>query len=222
MSRTPRTFALILAATLAAGLFTGAATAGNLNRQRVAADAQWLAHLNLDALTHSKIFAAAMEHAGQMHAEIEGLDEIKTELGIDPLKDIKDATIYGSGDPEKGEMVLVLTTTGAVEDAVTRLKAQMTLTDVTVGGRTFHVFEQDQEKTYFQIRPGSSSDDRVVVIARNQAQLIKGIDVLDRASPSLETEKTAPLAASAAPKSGSFFFAAARGLPRRGPAHLSP
>src|SRR5689334_3838248 len=165
---------------LAASLFLPAASsfAGPLNEQRVAANAEWLAHINVEAIVSSKLFKSAMDHAGEMHVDVEGPDEMKTQLGIDPREDLRDLTVYGAGDPEKGDMVLVANTTGKVDEAVAKLKAQMPIVELTVAGQSVLKIDQDGDETFFQVRPGKSTDDRVVIVARSAENIGKAIEVL--------------------------------------------
>lgn len=189
------------------------AQAGALNTQRVAANAEWVAHVNVEAIAASKLFKSALENAGAMHMNLDGMDEMKEHLGIDPLKDLKDATIYGAGDPEDGNMVIVANANGNVDQAVAKLKEQMPIVELTVAGQTILKIDQDGDETFFQVRPGKSSDDRVVIVARSQENISKAIDVLDGKAANLASAADSPLAKAATPGAGSMLFAAAKGLP---------
>jgi hypothetical protein len=68
-----------------------------------------------------------------------------------------------------------------------------------------HSFEQDDETMFFAVQP--AGDERVVFIARDLNRLVTGMNVADGKSPSLASAPKSE-AASAAPGSGSVFFAA--------------
>ena len=200
---------------IAAMALTGVSTthAGPFQMNRVAADAQWLAHLDVQALANSQLVKHVLEHGKEMSIDIEGLDEIHEHLGIDPLKDLRDITAYGNGDPhaEDGTFVAIITATPAVDDLIAMLKLQdEAYSQLEVAGYSLQSFNADGHATFFYVVPGSAESDRVVVLSKSSEHLVRGLGVMEGKLPNLNQQAKSALAVT--PRSGSYFFAASDGL----------
>src|SRR5262245_43125647 len=155
---------IVFTLALIAALWAIPAQAGALNKQRVSADAQWVAHVNVEAIAGSKLFKAFMD-AKNVDIDLEQVNEIKEQFGVDPFKDIRDATIYGSGNPDEGNMVILANTNANVDQAVSKLKEQLPIVELTITGQTIFKIDQDDEHTFFMVRKGATAADRVVIVA---------------------------------------------------------
>jgi hypothetical protein len=193
---------------LGALILPAIALAGQLDRSRVGADAQWLAHFDVEAIAKSKIVQYLMEHGAEMDVDINALSALKLQFGIDPLKDIKDITVYGLGNPEDHNGVILLTATKAIDDAIESLKSQGdAMHETQVNGQTVRSFDADGTTAYFVVRPTSAEGDRRVVLAAKQDKLLQGIEVLEGKRPNLAA--TPSKSVGSEPKPGSMLFASA-------------
>ena len=189
------------------------ASAGPLQKGRVAADAQWLAHVDITGLLNSSVVKFILENSQDLHLEMDGMDEMKEQFGLDPLKDFKDITIYGKGNPEKdGSFVALITTTAAVDSALDAINTQKpdAVHELEVGGYRIQSAGDEGEKMFFRVQPGPGGADRLVVISKDPENLIRGISVAEGKSPSLAGSAGPALLRS--PQPGSLTFFAANGL----------
>ena len=181
------------------------ANAGDYQAKRVAADARWLAFIDVEGILKSNLGKFITEHGGELGVEFgEGdMEEIQAELGINPLKDLHSITVYGAGNPDEDmHMVALLETTAAVDDAVAKItgatEAQKAEDDdddddekddisvIELNGQKVHVFSDGDEDTYYvQVRPGPNSASRLVVVSMDRDWMTKGLSVLDGKSPSV-------------------------------------
>jgi hypothetical protein len=77
------------------GLASGAAAAP-LDLKHVAADAAWLAHIDLDAVRSTTVFDKAMAKVRQHHPDVDTQLLIASQMiGMDPMKDLHGITLYG-------------------------------------------------------------------------------------------------------------------------------
>lgn len=84
----------------------GVALAGPLDKQQVPAGAKWLLHGDMEALMASKLGQKIQEEAAKpgLAQVLEGL---KTMFGLDPLKDVKSVTAYGTQFGQETNVVLI-------------------------------------------------------------------------------------------------------------------
>jgi len=84
------------------------APAAPLDLARVAADAKWLMHLDMDAARESIVLERAWERMVKMHPQAEQMMKMGAGmLGMDPRKDLRDVTMYGA-DTDKRNGVMVV------------------------------------------------------------------------------------------------------------------
>ncbi|QDT73287.1 hypothetical protein [Lacipirellula limnantheis] len=85
-------------AAICAMTLTGRVSAAPLNLAHVAANAKWVAHLDLDAVRASTVVQRAWEKGTTKHPEAKNrLATVSAMLGMDPTKDIHGITFYGAG-----------------------------------------------------------------------------------------------------------------------------
>lgn len=105
--RPTRTF--LPAATLSfAAVLAPIAAASPFDASLVAADAEWVVHVDLEAVLASKMGAFLMDHADDFGAEMEHLDQFKEQFGIDPFQAIYGVTVYGSGEPGDDPIIVLV------------------------------------------------------------------------------------------------------------------
>ncbi len=186
-----------------------AANAGPLNKAWVGRDAQWVAHVDVEAGLASTLGRYVTTHREEL--KLEGLEEIKKELGIDPLADIKSLTIYGSAS-DGSDGIAVIHTTAAVEQMIVKLRQkEKSLTTVSVDGMTLYTWNDHGMTRFAQVRPASDAADRIVIVGADKDRLLGGIAVLEGKAAGLAAAAEGPM--STDPKAGSFMFAAMNKLP---------
>ena len=111
----------LLIATLTTLVLTATATASPLKKDRVAADANWLIHVDVERLLNSTIGRFLLEHAEELDIDLDDLDKMKREVGVDPRTDLKGVTLYGTGDEPGEDAIIVAVTTDRVDEAIERL-----------------------------------------------------------------------------------------------------
>jgi hypothetical protein len=196
------------ALTAAALVLTAPAFAGPLNKNVVAADAQWVIHVDTEAFFNSTCgrFVANCPDPEMRR----GLDDFKAQSGIDPFTDIKGVTIYGSsGNPEEG--VLIVETTDAVDGIADRLKdKEKSFKVVTESGATIYTWTEHGETRMALIHAGKGPHDRLVVAAADKDRLLAAAALVDGTGRNLSGASGSLLART--PKPGSILFAAGTNL----------
>ena len=79
-----------------------------LDLKKVAADAKWVMHVDVDAMRHSVVIDKAYKKCMEMHKEAaEHMDKLPGMIGMDPRKDLHGITVYGKDlDKRKGVLIL--------------------------------------------------------------------------------------------------------------------
>ncbi|MCP4376461.1 MAG: hypothetical protein GY794_09835 [bacterium] len=187
---------------LATMLFSSPLLGAPLNTKVVAGDAAWVAHCNIEAILGSevgKIFLAAVEKKKELGVAI---DWMKTNLGCDPLKDIRGITAYG---PRLGDQdgVVVADVTLAADKIIDHLTMNETYKSETNGKNVIHQWvDDDKGKKVF----ACFYDNKTIVASGNAKMLATALDVLDRKADSqAKTKSIKKLSVS----KGAFFVLAA-------------
>lgn len=216
------TFAAALTVTVSS------AWAGSLNVDVVPATAQWVVHIDVEAMNGSEVGACLIK--GLQSQEDNPLNSIEAELGINLLEDLYSLTAYGFGDPPAKGIAVEVTSddvsVGAIarpgensvilavtNDAVDRIIEQLSANEqrykkVTRDGHTIHAWSDDDgDEEWFLFTQSTKGDDRRVVLASNNVDaLLAGIKTLVGDAPSLGDKNDADELAS--PRTGSILFAA--------------
>jgi len=179
-------------------LCCSAVTAGSLDTQKVAADAKWVAHLDVEALLKSAIGKFILGEAEKKDSFIDGIAKIREALGFDPLTDVRGITLYGKKFGDESGVVLFDATVDQ-QKLLTLLEANEGHKTIQYGDYTLHEWIEapkqpkgDDEgllagagKTKF----GCFYGQKLVVIA-SSVELLKGaIDVLDGKGENLAKSK---------------------------------
>lgn len=189
-----------------AGALAARGFAGPLNKSRVPADVQWVVHVDVEAGVASTLGQYLSTHRDVL----EGLDQIKSETGIDPFSDIKGVTVFGAGaDPQNG--VAVIDTTAAADALTEKAKAkEPSFKEINEGPYVLYSWSEHGEARFAQLRPGATRDRRIAVVGNDKDRLLAALHVLDGKAPNLATVEKGVLSRS--PGEGSIFFAAATNL----------
>jgi hypothetical protein len=98
----------VLATCAVALAWATVAPAAPLELASVAADAQWLMHLDMDAARESTVLERAWERAVKMHPRAEQMMRMGAGmLGMDPRKDLRDVTMYGADTDKRNGVMIV-------------------------------------------------------------------------------------------------------------------
>lgn len=171
-------------------------SADDFQPNRVSADAKWLAYINVEGILNSSLGKFMHEHGEALGFSMEGEDfeELEAQFGLNPMKDVRSATIYGEGVPEEGgSFIAIFETSAAVDDALAQLTAATEqgaegappMETVELSGQKVSKIGEGDETAYVQIRPGSNSSERLVIFSMNQDWMSKGLRVLDGKGESL-------------------------------------
>jgi hypothetical protein len=99
---------LAVTTTVATIAWAAVAAAAPLDLARVAADAQWLMHFDMDAARDSVVLERAWERAVKMHPHAEQMMKMGSGmLGMDPRKDLRDVTMYGADTDKRNGVMIV-------------------------------------------------------------------------------------------------------------------
>lgn len=203
MTNTSRFLAVAMTA------FAGAASAGPLDKSRVPADSAWVVHVDIEAGLGSSLGRFAVEHAADP-ADLEGL---KAQFGVDPLTDIKDLTVFGIGTDGE-DAVAVITTTPAIEDALSRLQDQgHQHSVVNEGGYELLSWSENEQVQYALIRPMGDGL-RLLYLSKDKSRLARAADVSAGLAASLKGKTASVL--SDGPRPGAVLFIASDVIPSHG------
>ena len=205
------------------------AWAGSLNRDAIPASAQWMLHIDLEAMNGSEIGACLIE--GLRSQEDNPLNAVEAETGIKLLEDMYSFTAYGFGEPpakgvsvevtdedlsvgaiaRPGENAVFLAVTNdAVDELIKQLSAdEENYSKTDLAGHTVHSWSSPEgdEQWHLYQKEMKGGTRRAVLVCDNIDALAEAIKVLAGDAPSLADNKDA--SETATPRSGSIIFAVA-------------
>ena len=179
-----------------------------LKKDRIPAGARWLAHLDVEAMRGSRMFALVREESAKDGSDEmeEGLVEIRAFAGLDPTQDFQSVTLYSASRSEEG-CVALLAGDSKIDSALENLKALENYRTTPAQGYTLHTWGDDGDTWYAYVHRAEGSEERVVVASQDTAEVVRAISVLERRGESL-AQAAGPMIR-AAPAVGSILFAAA-------------
>ena len=179
-------------ATLATTIIScGVATAGPLNKDWVAADAQWVIHVDVAAVLASTVGRFLLEHGEKFDLDLDDLDEFKRETGLDPRTDLMSVTLYGAGNEPGEDAVIVAVTNDRVDEAIEALldNDEVPIRKRKLDGRTVYVIGGGDDRHYLAIE-NVGRNRRVVVLTDDRCILIDALEVIGNDAPSLSMGKS--------------------------------
>ncbi len=192
---------------MAVGTAWSGALGGPLHPEWVAAEATWVAHFDAEAFFASTLGSGVLEFGGAMIA-VE-LEEVRQEIGIDPLKDIFGLSAFGEGE-DKSKVTIILEATPAIDGLLERApemgEGYRKFTD---GASTIHAWKDDDEEWFAFVTNGAAPDRRLVLISHDLMLLRAGMLRLG----AREGDVGSPALRDARPEPGSIVFFAASTLP---------
>ncbi len=204
-----------------AWLATAAHPSDELKRERLPADVDFVVHIDLDGLKQTQLWKHVLEKGEDLDLDdvgidIEELDGIRDEFGIDPLTDVRAVTLY-KVEQEEDPTVVLFSSTTKVDEALVKLKTERGYRAVTSSGIELHTWgehhsgkgqDDDEERMFAYIHAAGA--ERVVVLASNEASAVRAARVLRGEDPS---HASAGMLLTLAPAKGSFLYLAAAEIP---------
>jgi hypothetical protein len=196
--------------------------ADKLDKRRVGSEARWLLHVDVQAVVGSTLFQLVREHHEmQEDFEMDELEELRTELGIDPFKDVLSVTLWGTGK-SGSEAVMVVEATAAIDALLPRLSEVDGYRPIQVGTYAVHSFGEEEEdgdeRVFAYVHEARGAAGRTVVLAHDKEMLVRGIDVLVGHAPNLAQASNPILRVS--PEPGTMVLLAVDGIQEL--AHMDP
>jgi hypothetical protein len=184
-------------------VMTPIAAGGPLNPSRLPAEAQWVVHVDVERGLATAVGGYIRTH--QSEFRLEGLAEFRTRIGVDPLKDIRDITVFGTG-PEPESAVALIHTSAATDAFIERARGEeKTFKQVPSGGFTLDSWVEHGVTRYGFVQP-LGEDERLILVSQDPARLAAAIQLV-RVAPPAPPEH--PLL-SQVPGPGSVVFISAR------------
>jgi len=186
------------------------APAEALPREFVPADARLVFHVDCDALRATTLWKVVMSESGPLSGELDDLEEIQVELGIDPFQDVKSVTLYGTevgADPT----AVLLVVNKSLDRAIDALRDRHGLRTIRAEGLDLYALDEDDETIVAHVAelPGG---DRLIVLSDSVEKTSRAVRVVRGDLPSLADDAGARL--QARPGHGSFLYGElAGGLP---------
>ncbi|MHC4415654.1 MAG: hypothetical protein ACYS0G_10250 [Planctomycetota bacterium] len=199
--------AILMAATVSG---PGASVPGGpLQKSWIDADAKWLGHVDVEALTGSTIGGLLLEQAEHLDVDLDDLDDFQNEIGMDPRTDVMSVTFYGATGDLESDGVLIAVTNARAEEALERLTHHDGIESRTIerDGYEVHVLTDGGDSFYLHLRAADRPDRRVAVLGSDEDVVLDALRVIDGRAASLPEGKSPIL--DGGPAKGSIVFIAA-------------
>jgi hypothetical protein len=200
-----------LLATLAL-LATSAHPSDELKRERLPANVDFVVHFDVEGFKATQLWKHVSEKGEDLDLDIDELDEIEEELGIDPLTDVRAVTLYKMESQEDPTVVL-FSSTSKVDAALAKHQLERDYRKITSRGIELHTWgdaddPDDDERMFAYVHP--VGEERVVVVAGDEESAVHAARVLRGEDPS---HASAGTLLTLAPARGSFLYVAAAEIP---------
>jgi hypothetical protein len=188
----------------------GTAFGAGLSRSIVSAQANWVAHLDVEKFNQTeigKMVRAQLQETG----DAAKLEQFKAISSFHPLDDIKGVTLYGRGK-EQANAVAVFEATFNKDTLLTLLRYNPTFTEAAYGDHQIRSWIDDKENGNEAKRQyGCFHGDNLVVLGSSLETVKHSLDVLDGKADNARTQRQFGLMRRRATQ-GAFIVAAADGV----------
>lgn len=170
-------------------VFTAQVQAGPLDLRQVPADAQWVAHVDVDAMRGPAVFGKAFEAVAEHWSDVPArLQCLRDEFGLDLANGLHSITLCGNhfGDPTGVLIAKVDVDRAMLESRMNEAPGHRTDKH---GSHVLHSWADEHGPL-----TGVFYSPTVLVFGRTTTEVVAAIDVLDGKSPNL-AGKDSPLAA---------------------------
>ncbi|MCP3917528.1 MAG: hypothetical protein GY711_18445 [bacterium] len=179
--------------------------ADGLDKSLVPADSRIVAHLDIDALKATRVFREIRERSGGEFDE--NLDEMREELGVDPLEIFHSITVVSPTIKEESG-ALIVRGTRAIDDLLARLQQEEGYRSISSSGLSLHTWGGESEyddSPIAYIHTPRGSDERIVVLSNRADMVVNAVRVLKGDAPNLSRADRPALKAN--PKPGTVVYA---------------
>jgi hypothetical protein len=196
-----------------------AAAAGSFDARLVPAEAPWVVHVDLEALSRCALLDAL--HAQGLRPENDlGLDQLERDSGLDPFDDLASLTFYGAGARGEGSVCVAVGASRALASAWAR-ESERGARAVQVEGVGALQAGGGAQARFLALLAETPGEPRVALVAPSEAALRSALlvvwgDAPTLASPRAGAQPPSPAGAprarpapiQARPSAGSLVFAA--------------
>lgn len=187
----------------------GTLRAAPLDVEQVAADAKWLAHIDIDSIKDSVIAEKVRDHVLQKHPEAEDhLAKIIEVWHFNPLSDLHGITLYGT-KIKKDTGVVIVNAKVDQELLLKRARQAPQHRESTHGQYQLHTWKHAKGGRHEHDMTGVFFRPDVIVFGGSLDEVTAALDVLDGTKTNLAGKKS-PLAAKV--PAGTYFLARVAGL----------
>lgn len=172
----------------------------------VAADARWIAHVDVGGIFGSRLLGHVLASEG-VEVNQQDLVEMASAYDLDPGRDIHSITVYGVDEDPETAVALVSGTT-ALQKAIDHLLVPMKRTELALDGVTLHRWSQrdgGDDSVYTYMASKADTDERLLIVGAQPAQVARALSVVRGERASLAANPGG-MSAGAAP--GTLVFAA--------------
>jgi len=196
-------------------LATFAHPSDELKRERLPADVDFVVHIDVDGFKATQLWKHISEKGKDLDFDIDELDEVRDELGIDPLTDVRAVTLYKI-ESEEDPTVVLFSSTPKIDEALAKHQKERGYKKITSSGIELHTWgdaddPDDDDRMFAYVHP--AGQERIVVVASNEASAVRAARVLRGEDPS---HASAGTLLTLAPAPGSFLYVAAAEIPHLG------
>lgn len=170
-----RTRMLLVVAGLVSGV--AAAQAGPLELKRVAADAKWVAHVDVDAAKASPVVMTFVKECLAACDDPEHCPAMTGEWGFNPAKDLHSVTVYGSQHGPR-HAVAVIQVDVDQKKCLQRLGEKVDLETTEHGGTAIYTWTKCVADHHHH-RAMAFAKPNLVILARNAKLVGAALDVLE-------------------------------------------
>ncbi|HVS19482.1 MAG TPA: hypothetical protein VMT18_12830 [Planctomycetota bacterium] len=171
--------------------------AGGYDSSRVPSDAVIVAHLDVEALVRSQVWAELQRQHPEVSLQLDLGKHHPMLAGIQPLRDVRSVTVFTS-DAGKERFAALLHVDARLEAALQVAVGLEQYEALEVNGRSIHSWSDgDSDRVFAYVQP--VGDDRLVLVSNDTALLGKGLAALTSGGASLAQSSHAVLRAPAQP-----------------------
>lgn len=169
--------------------FTGKATP--LQPSELPAEPNWFIHLDCDALKPTAMGQFLLGELEKPEAQNK-LGAIQAILSFDPRKQLHAITLYSpTQSPDSG--VMLVNADFDADRLITLVKGANDYQSSTHGSHTIHTWVDDKKKAKNGVKPrvyGAIYGKHLIIISKHEASVAAGLDVLDKKSANLSSNKS--------------------------------
>jgi hypothetical protein len=183
-----------------------------LKRERLPADVDFVVHIDVEGFKATQLWKQFSEKSQDLHFDIDELDEVRDELGIDPLTDVRAVTLYKI-ESEEDPTVVLFSSTPKIDEALAKHQKEHSYRKIISSGIELHTWGEgdstdDDDRMFAYVHP--AGDERIVVVASSEQSAVHAARVLRGEDPS---HASAGTLLTLAPAKGSFLYVAATEIP---------